>query len=105
MHQPQNAKPNEIMYKVLNCYSDDKRYINFISDAPHLLKTTRNFFANSFAHFFTRKLWVSLIEHWCNKLPLDAYFERKIRDKSLPYNKPLCSVSIISYFLVWQILH
>ena len=48
----------EMAYKVINLYADEKRYIYFISDVPHLLKTTRNCFSNSFGHSFTRKLWV-----------------------------------------------
>ena len=36
---------------------DSSRNINFISDVPHLLKTARNCFSNSFWHNNTRKLW------------------------------------------------
>ena len=31
----------------------------FFSDVPHLIKTTRNCFSNSFAHANTRGMWVS----------------------------------------------
>ena len=57
MHQKSSKR--ETVYKVQNQYADEERYIYFISDPPHLLKTTRNCFANSFAHSQTRKLWVS----------------------------------------------
>ncbi|XP_060077288.1 uncharacterized protein LOC132556865 [Ylistrum balloti] len=36
---------------------DMTRKIYFVSDVPHLLKTTRNCFSNSFSHSKTRKLW------------------------------------------------
>ena len=47
-----------LINKVKNPYSDDERNIFFFSDVPHLLKTSRNCFANSFAHSMTRQLWV-----------------------------------------------
>lgn len=52
-------KPGEFVYKTLNPYSEDQREIVFFSDVPHLIKTTRNCLANSFAHSNTRALWVS----------------------------------------------
>jgi len=44
-------------YKINNPYSSDSREIFFVSDPPHLLKTVRNCFANSFAHSKSRTLW------------------------------------------------
>lgn len=46
---------DDIPYKVLNPYTDEKRSIYFISDPPHLLKTIRNCVANK-----RRNLWVKL---------------------------------------------
>ncbi|MBA4719384.1 MAG: hypothetical protein HRO68_09930 [Nitrosopumilus sp.] len=46
-------------HKTANIYADEDRPIFFFSDPPHLMKTIRNCWANSFAHSFTRKLWVS----------------------------------------------
>ncbi|XP_048241342.1 uncharacterized protein LOC125374488 [Haliotis rufescens] len=40
-----------------NRYSHPHRKIYFISDVPHLIKTTRNCFANSGSHKKTRELW------------------------------------------------
>lgn len=51
-------KSDNILYKVDNIYAKDNRKIFFFSDIPHLLKTTRNCWANSFAHTQSRKLWV-----------------------------------------------
>ena len=52
-------KPHEVVYKTPNPFSEDKRDIFFISDVPHLIKTTRNCWENSFGHSHTRALWVS----------------------------------------------
>ena len=41
-----------------NPYSLDDRYIYFVSDVPHLLKTARNCWSHSGAHGMTRHLWV-----------------------------------------------
>lgn len=43
------------VYKTLNPFCSDKRFIYFFSDPPHLLKTARNCLANS-----KRKMWVSV---------------------------------------------
>ena len=48
-------------YKTANPYSSDlNQEIFFFADVPHLIKTTRNCFAISFAHANTRPLWVGL---------------------------------------------
>ena len=46
MHHDKND-PNTFMYKGLNLYSDDHRWVYFFSDPPHLLKTIRNCWCNS----------------------------------------------------------
>ncbi len=51
----------ELCYKTENPYADEKRYVYFMSDVPHLLKTTRKCWSQSFAHGHKRKLWVSTI--------------------------------------------
>ena len=45
-------------YKTTNPFTSEDRYIYFLSDVPHLLKTTRNCFCHSFGHGKTRTLWV-----------------------------------------------
>jgi len=45
------------VYKANNVYSSEPRDIFFVSDAPHLIKTARNCFSNSFAHKKSRKMW------------------------------------------------
>ena len=45
-------------YKTDNPFTTEKRSIFFISDVPHLIKTTRNCFSHSFGHGCTRNLWV-----------------------------------------------
>lgn len=46
----------ECVYKVINPYSQDKRYLFFISDPPHLIKTVRNSW-----HSNKRLLWVGVV--------------------------------------------
>ena len=52
LHSP-CLRPGDV-YKVVNPYSNDGRYLYFLSDPPHLLKTVRNAWSSS-----KRKLWVS----------------------------------------------
>lgn len=56
MHQAQGQveKVTDIIYKTPNPYSDDGRDVYFISDVPHLIKTTHNCWTNEKRH-----LWVS----------------------------------------------
>ena len=50
---------NQFINCTPNPYAHDERNIYFISDAPHLLKTTRNCFSNSYGNKNTRKMWKS----------------------------------------------
>ena len=53
-----HGKPGQLVYKTVNPFSDESRQLFFFSDIPHLIKTTRNCWANSFAHTNSRTLWV-----------------------------------------------
>ena len=53
-----HGSTGELVYKTPNPFCDD-RDIYFISDVPHLVKTTRNCWSNSFAHKCSRALWVN----------------------------------------------
>ena len=57
MCQPQPQKRNMVPYKTCNPFRD-KEELFFICDVPHLLKTARNCFSNSFAHSCKRKMEV-----------------------------------------------
>ena len=53
-----HSEKEELIYKVPNVFaSDGPRFLYFISDPPHLIKTIRNSFCNS-----KRKLWVSKLQ-------------------------------------------
>ena len=56
-HYHSSCVKNGILYKTPNIYRPGK-YVYFISDVPHLLKTTRNAWENS-REKGTRKLWVN----------------------------------------------
>ncbi|XP_070562112.1 uncharacterized protein [Ptychodera flava] len=57
MHRVQGAPKDTLVYKCKNPHSLDRRSVYFISDVPHLVKTTRNCWANSEAHRKSRSLW------------------------------------------------
>ena len=50
-------------YKTPNPYAKNRNIL--FCDPPHLLKTTRNNFANSYSHAKTRTLWVSFVVISC----------------------------------------
>ncbi|CAC5363149.1 THAP9 [Mytilus coruscus] len=52
-----HGQVNDFVYFTDNPFSEDGRKIYFVADVPHLIKTTRNCFSNSFSHLNTRKLW------------------------------------------------
>lgn len=45
-----SSDSSDLVYKTLNVYAAEKRWIYFMSDPPHLIKTTRNCLANSGIH-------------------------------------------------------
>ena len=64
MHLSPTAVTTEdstVVYKTKNPYADEDRDIYFFSDVPHLIKTIRNCWSNSFAHSNSRALWVSIL--------------------------------------------
>lgn len=65
---------NGLVYKVKNIYAADERYIYFISDPPHLVKTIRNCLSHSYGPGSTREMQVngrsikwSHIQELCDK--------------------------------------
>ena len=55
--EPKEPNKADVTYKVRNLFSREPRNIYFFSDAPHLMKTARNCFANSGAGTGTRFMW------------------------------------------------
>ena len=53
------SSTDDIIYKTINPYADEDRPVFFISDPPHLIKTVRNCWANSYSHSWARNFWVS----------------------------------------------
>ena len=51
------------VYKVKNPFTTEDRPLFFLSDPPHLIKTTRNCWASQ-----KRTLWVSMVYLYCNLL-------------------------------------
>ena len=59
MHKLSSDLEGSTFYKTENLYSEEKRFIYFISDVPHLIKTVRNCRGNSYGRNRHRALWVS----------------------------------------------
>ena len=55
-----SVKGEELTFKYRNPYAKEERYIYFISDVPHLMKTTRNCWSHSFWNGNKRTLWVAV---------------------------------------------
>ena len=69
LHGPKNS----LTYKTRNPF-DANRYIYFISDVPHLLKTARNCFSNSYSHLRSRMLWNKKPISWMHIVQLFEQF-------------------------------
>ena len=57
MREGYSDDDGEAVYKTPNIFSDDERFIIFFSDAPHLMKTTRNCLRNSGSTSSSRFMW------------------------------------------------
>ena len=60
LHRSQSSEYYTPLYKMANLYTNEERDIYFMSDVPHLIKTTRNNWHQSTASG-SRKLWVSVL--------------------------------------------
>jgi hypothetical protein len=63
----------ELVHCTRNPYSPD-RFVYFISDVPHLLKTARNCFSNSNSHRNTRSMWRGKLLSWMHVVDLYRHF-------------------------------
>lgn len=52
-----NDDEEGVVYRTVNIFSEDARYIYCISDVPHLVKTVSNNLSNSYSHRKTHELW------------------------------------------------
>ena len=60
-----NTDSTKPTHKIKNPYSKEERFIYFFVDVPHLLKTVRNCWSNSFGHSHSRALWVGHFFQMC----------------------------------------
>ena len=74
--------PDSSCHKTVNPYSSSGRFLYYISDPPHLLKTTRNCWSHSGSHGNRRKLWVSTSD----RLALSNMFIYYLHDCIYMYN-------------------
>ena len=60
MHKPLDGNAGEdVVYRTKNIRTEDKRFLYFFADVPHLNKTTRNCLSNSGANRATPCMWNS----------------------------------------------
>lgn len=58
MERVEDFNPDiDVTYRTLNIMAEEKRFIYFISDPPHLIKTSRNCLLNSLSGRATRSMW------------------------------------------------
>ena len=60
----------KLTYKTVNVFSEEKRPLFFLSDVPHLIKTVRNNWSNSFGHSSSRTLSVGMSSLLCTIISL-----------------------------------
>ena len=77
MHQA-SKKSGEIVYKTPNPYSLDSRDIYFMSDVPHLIKTTRNLLVKLLQSYQYSCAWVSITSYSCPNIMLYHYTCRRM---------------------------
>lgn len=82
MHKLACSSGSTFTHKVRNPYSKEERYLFFFVDVPHLLKTVRNCWSNSFGHSYSRALWVSRV---ANTHSVYVYKCVQIRDQHISW--------------------
>ena len=65
---------NDITYRTVSLFSSDTRFIYFISDVPHFMKTARNCLYNSGKGRYTRCMWRNVMFILWNHIS-DIFYE------------------------------
>ena len=60
----------DVTYRTVNLFSSEKRFIYFISDVPHLMKTARNCLYNSGKGRYTRYMWKMVCSYFGITFPI-----------------------------------
>ena len=98
----------DVIYRTVNWQCSEKSFIYFISDVPHLNKTTRNCLANSGSGRYTRYMWNNGIFIIWNNIT-DLFYEDRevglhIMPKSTYKHIKSTPYSIINVKLAAQVL-
>ena len=98
-------KDERIVYRVINIFADEERYIWFFSDPPHLIKTARNCLYKSGK---TRHMWRNgcdiLWKHISNLYYEDLECGLKLLPKLTHDHIKLTSFSVMNVKLAAQVL-
>ena len=84
MHQLASESTSTVTHKVRNPYSKEDWNLFFFVDIPHLLKTVRNCWSNSFGHSHSRALWVSRVHNKCSVYTY-GYYCGQINDQHISW--------------------
>ena len=60
----------DVTYRTVNLFSSEKRFLYFISDVPHLMKTARNCLYNSGKGRYTRYMWKMVCSYFGITFPI-----------------------------------
>ena len=70
-----------MVYQAFNFYTEENQYVYFFSDVPHLMKTTRNYLANSGGGRGTQYMWnngnLNLMNHIATLYYENCQFDMK----------------------------
>ena len=108
MHFAFDANDKPVTFRSPNIYSLENRFIWFFSDAPHLIKTTRNCLSNSGAGRATRYMWNNNLYMLWNHISQMYYEDSECGFQYLPKLKSdhinLTPYSVMNVRLAAQIL-
>ena len=94
--------------RAFNFYTEENRYIYFLSDIPHLMKTTRNCLANFVGGRGTRYMWNNgnfiLMNHIATLYYENCQFDLKGLPKLSEAHFSLTAYSVINVRMTVQIL-
>ena len=109
MHQYLNDdEETEVTFKVPNMFAQDERFIYFVADPPHLMKTARNCLSNSGSGRCSRLMWNDgqhiLWSHICDIFKEDQGCGLHLLPKLTEDHIQLNSYSVMNVKLAVQVL-
>ena len=108
MHKHLNNNDDAVTFKVENMFTEEERYIYFVADPPHLMKTARNCLSNSGSGRCSRLMWNDdqyiLWSHICDLYNEDQECGLHLLPKLTEDHLNLSSYSVMNVKLAVQVL-